>query len=143
MKNWFIKLKDCEELEYFFANKNSNEKAKDILEQSSQVNFTKADFISPGDLEEQIEKRSCVFFGDEPLDRPSVFTLQSNTLIQPAFNRRFDLLIQDLKNWEQKGFDVYLFAENPKQLERLRIIFEDLKSDIVFNQLPLLFMKDL
>jgi transcription-repair coupling factor (superfamily II helicase) len=59
--------------------------------------------------------------------------LQSNTLIQPAFNRRFDLLIQDLKNWEQKGFDVYLFAENPKQLERLRIIFEDLKSDIVFN----------
>jgi len=130
----YKKLKDCEEeLEYFFANKNSNEKAKDNSEQSSQVNFTKADFISSIDLENQIENRSCIFFGDEPVNRPSVFTLQSNTLIQPAFNRRFDLLIQDLKNWEQKGFDVYLFAENPKQLERLRIIFEDLKSDIVFN----------
>jgi transcription-repair coupling factor (superfamily II helicase) len=69
----------------------------------------------------------------KPIDSSSVFTLHSNTLIQPAFNRRFDLLIQDLKNWEQKGFEVYLFAENPKQLERLRIIFEDLKSDIVFN----------
>jgi transcription-repair coupling factor (superfamily II helicase) len=80
-----------------------------------------------------LKKRTCVFFGDEPVNRTSVFTLQSNTLIQPAFNRRFDLLIQDLKKWEQKGFDVYLFAENPKQLERLRIIFEDLKSDIVFN----------
>ena len=130
----YKKLKDCEEeLEYFFEHKNPNEKVKDNPEQSSQVNFTKADFISPVDLEKQIEKRSCVFFGDEPLDRPSVFTLQSNTLVQPAFNRRFDLLIQDLKNWEQKGFEVYLFAENPKQLERLRIIFEDLKSDIVFN----------
>jgi len=130
----YKKLKDCEEeLEYFFEHKNPNEKIKDNSEQSSQVNFTKADFISPGDLEKQIEKRSCIFFGDEPVNRASVFTLQSNTLVQPAFNRRFDLLIQDLKNWEQKGFEVYLFAENPKQLERLRIIFEDLKSDIVFN----------
>jgi transcription-repair coupling factor (superfamily II helicase) len=130
----YKKLKDCEEeLEYFFAQKNPAEKIKDNSEQSSQVNFAKTDFISPGDLEKQIEKRSCVFFGEEPVNRPSVFTLQSNTLVQPAFNRRFDLLIQDLKNWEQKGFDVYLFAENPKQLERLRIIFEDLKSDIVFN----------
>ena len=130
----YKKLKDCEEeLEYFFAHRNPNEKVKDNSEQLSQVNFTKADFISPGDLEKQIEKCSCVFFGDEPLERTSVFTLQSNTLVQPAFNRRFDLLIQDLKNWEQKGFDLYLFAENPKQLERLRIIFEDLKSDIVFN----------
>jgi len=130
----YKKLKDCEEeLEYFFANKNANEKAKDNSEQSSQVNFTKADFISSVDLENQIENRSCIFFGDEPVNRTSVFTLQSNTLVQPAFNRRFDLLIQDLKNWEQKGFDVYLFAENPKQLERLRIIFEDLKSNIVFN----------
>ncbi len=130
----YKKLKDCEEeLEYFFAQKNPNEKIKDNSEQSSQVNFTKTDFISPGDLEKQFETRSCVFFGEEPVNRLSVFTLQSNTLVQPAFNRRFDLLIQDLKNWEQKGFDVYLFAENPKQLERLRIIFEDLKSDIVFN----------
>jgi transcription-repair coupling factor (superfamily II helicase) len=130
----YKKLKDCEEeLEYFFENKNPDQKTKDNIDQSTQVNFTKADFILSCDLEKQIEKRSCVYFGDETIDSSSVFTLHSNTLIQPAFNRRFDLLIQDLKNWEQKGFDVYLFAENPKQLERLRIIFEDLKSDIVFN----------
>jgi len=130
----YKKLKDCEEeLEYFFENKIPDQKIKDNVDQSSQVNFTKGDFISSYDLEKQIERRSCVYFGEEPVNRSSVFTLQSNTLIQPAFNRRFDLLIQDLKNWEQKGFDVYLFAENPKQLERLRIIFEDLKSDIVFN----------
>jgi transcription-repair coupling factor (superfamily II helicase) len=134
----YKKLKDCEEeLKYFFENKNTNDpdnyREKDNPDQSSKVNFTKADFISSCNFKKQIEDRTCVYFGHEPIDRSSVFTLQSNTLIQPAFNRRFDLLIQDLKNWEQKGFDVYLFAENPKQLERLRIIFEDLKSDIVFN----------
>src|SRR6187399_1547426 len=75
----YKKLKDCEEeLEYFFEHKNPNEKVKDNSEQSSQVNFTKADFISSDNLEEQIEKRSCVFFGDEPTNRSSVFTLQSN-----------------------------------------------------------------
>jgi transcription-repair coupling factor (superfamily II helicase) len=130
----YKKLKDSEEeLEYFFENKGQDQKIKENVDQSSQVNFTKSDFISSNDLEKQIQHRSCVYFGDETIDSASVFTLHSNTLIQPAFNRRFDLLIQDLKNWEQKGFEVYLFAENPKQLERLRIIFEDLKSDIVFN----------
>jgi transcription-repair coupling factor (superfamily II helicase) len=130
----YKKLRDSEEeLEYFIENKGQDQKTKDNIDQASQVNFTRADFISSNDLEQQIQNRSCVYFGDETIDSSSVFTLHSNTLIQPAFNRRFDLLIQDLKNWEQKGFEVYLFAENPKQLERLRIIFEDLKSDIVFN----------
>jgi len=130
----YERLKDCEdELKYFFENKNTNEKVKDNSDQTLQVNFAKTDFILVSDFEKQIENRSCVYFGSEPANQSSLLTIQSNTRTQPAFNRRFDLLIQDLKNWEQKGFDVYLFAENPKQLERLRIIFEDLKSDIVFN----------
>ncbi len=56
-----------------------------------------------------------------------------NTKEQPAFNRQFELLINDLKNWESKGFTVNLFAENPKQLERLYTIFKDLKEEIHFN----------
>jgi transcription-repair coupling factor (superfamily II helicase) len=120
-----------EEADSFFDNKPSY-KTTDDSDQSLQVNFTRKDFIPADELEKQIKDRSCVYFGDEPND-DSVFSIQSNTRSQPAFNRRFDLLIKDLKDWERKGFTVYLFAENPKQLERLRIIFEDLKSDIVFN----------
>jgi transcription-repair coupling factor (superfamily II helicase) len=56
-----------------------------------------------------------------------------NTKSQPAFNRQFDLLIKDLKSWEAKGFELNLFAENPKQLERLYTIFRDLKEEIHFN----------
>jgi transcription-repair coupling factor (superfamily II helicase) len=125
-----IKLAD-EELETFFENK-TGRRPQDETDQILQANFTIKDFIPAVQLQKQIKDRSCVYFGDEPGD-PSVFVIQSNTKSQPAFNRRFDLLIQDLKSWEQKDFTVYLFAENPKQLERLQIIFEDLKSDIVFN----------
>ncbi|HET9745450.1 MAG TPA: DEAD/DEAH box helicase, partial [Chitinophagaceae bacterium] len=125
-----IKLAE-EELGAFFENKTEGRRP-DETDQALQANFTINDFIPASALQKQIRDRSCVYFGEEP-DDPSVFIIQSNTKTQPAFNRRFDLLIQDLKSWEQKGFTVYLFAENPKQLERLRIIFEDLKSDIVFN----------
>ena len=131
----YERLKDAEEeLDHFFGNKDAIERTRDTnSDQVQQVNFTKKDFISADIFEKQIENRSCVYFGHEPPDRAGLLTIQSNTKSQPAFNRRFDLLIDDLKNWELKGFTVYLFAENPKQLERLRTIFEDLKSDIVFN----------
>ena len=56
-----------------------------------------------------------------------------HTKAQPAFNRQFDLLMKDLKSWESKGFELHLFAENPKQLERLYTIFQDLKEAINFN----------
>ncbi|HEU4633283.1 MAG TPA: transcription-repair coupling factor, partial [Flavisolibacter sp.] len=52
---------------------------------------------------------------------------------QPAFNRQFEILMKDLKSWEQRGFHLNLFAENPKQLERLYTIFQDLKEEIHFN----------
>ena len=132
----YERLKDAEEeLDQFFENKQPGAKSKDnSSEQQQQVNFTRQDFISAEIFEEQLKTRSCVCFGNylESIHH-SPLTIHSNTKAQPAFNRRFDLLIADLKNWELKGFTVYLFAENPKQLERLRTIFEDLKSDIVFN----------
>jgi len=131
----YERLKDCkDEFDYFLANKNNTEKTKDSSsEQTVQVNLAEADFISNEDFEKQIANRSRVYFGNKPADQSSLLTIHSATRAQPAFNRRFDLLIEDLKSWEGKGFEVYLFAENPKQLERLRTIFEDLKSDIVFN----------
>ncbi|MGE5520007.1 MAG: transcription-repair coupling factor, partial [Candidatus Dadabacteria bacterium] len=52
---------------------------------------------------------------------------------QPAFNRQFDLLMKDLKQWESKHFDLYIFAENPKQLERLYSIFKDLHQELHFK----------
>ena len=70
-------------------------------------------------------------------DGPSPFVIEFHTRPQPAFNRQFDLLIKDLKSWEAKKFTLYLFAENPRQLERLHTIFEDLKAEIPFTPVPL------
>lgn len=62
--------------------------------------------------------------------------LQFATEEQPIFNRQFDLLIADLKKKIATQYTAYIFAENPKQLERLHSIFEDLNAGIQFVPIP-------
>jgi transcription-repair coupling factor (superfamily II helicase) len=60
---------------------------------------------------------------------------------QPVFNRNFSLLIQNIQSYIAKNYQVFIFAENSKQLERLRSIFEDLKVSIVFHPIPIAVSK--
>ena len=103
------------------------------------------DFITADNAFIQLNKFSIIEFGQNsmqginPLLGPSYplpTQLLFSTKQQPAFNRQFDLLIKDLKNWITKGFTIYLFADNPRQLERLHTIFEDLKAEIPFIPIP-------
>ncbi len=92
----------------------------------------KEEFISAKDLMEDLQSKHVIYFGHK---QPSGFGIEIpfHTMGQPAFNRQFDLLINDLKSWEKKGFALNLFAENPKQLERLYTIFKDLNEEIHFT----------
>ena len=94
-------------------------------------NVTANDFISSDSLKNELSKKHLVEFGYQ--SHLADFEIEFETKEQPAFNRQFDLLIKDLKSWEAKKFELYIFAENPKQLERLQSIFDDLKAEIVFN----------
>ncbi|HZH94354.1 MAG TPA: DEAD/DEAH box helicase, partial [Flavisolibacter sp.] len=107
------------------------EEDEDALEKRT---VTPDDFVTTTDFFEQLDKRHLVYFGHERPDE-FVFELGFNTKEQPPFNRQFDRLIADLKAWESKKFALHLFAENPKQLERLYSIFTDLKEEIHFNPL--------
>ncbi|HYK56708.1 MAG TPA: CarD family transcriptional regulator, partial [Flavisolibacter sp.] len=90
------------------------------------------EFVTASSFFDELQQRHTVYFG-HPRPVAAVFEIEFGTREQPAFNRQFDLLINDLKSWEGKGFELHLFAENPKQLERLYTIFQDLKEEINFN----------
>ena len=96
---------------------------------------TEADFIGAEALDAQINLRHRVEFGHSP-SQPGLHEIEFHTKEQPAFNRQFDMLIKDLKSREAKKYDIYLFAENPKQLERLHTIFTDLKAEIQLTPVP-------
>lgn len=86
-------------------------------------------------LEHYFAQRTLIAFGlSKSLPgNSSFFALEFFTKEQPAFNRNFDMLVQDLLQWEAKQFRCFIFSENPRQLERLQAIFDDLKSTIVFE----------
>jgi transcription-repair coupling factor (superfamily II helicase) len=50
--------------------------------------------------------------------------LKFNTAPQPAFNKNFELLAQDIASHIERGYTVALMSENKKQFDRLRNIFE-------------------
>ncbi|MFN5327070.1 MAG: transcription-repair coupling factor [Bacteroidota bacterium] len=94
------------------------------------------DFTPADEFEKSLASFTCVECGlNRTIQKPS-FEIAFDVVDQPAFNRQFDLLIKDLKTHESAKHPVYIFAENPKQLERLYSIFSDLKAEISFIPIP-------
>jgi transcription-repair coupling factor (superfamily II helicase) len=66
----------------------------------------------------------CKMNGSKPI------FLQSKP--QPSFNKNFDLLIRSMHDWQASGYEVYICSDNPKQLDRLAAIFNELKSNVAW-----------
>lgn len=132
--NWQLmvdRYRDNEDnLQLFLA---SSPPAAPSQEQDEKVREPQADDFTPYEYWEKALQSFHLleFASTATLPDPSLsyaFDVQP----QPAFNRKFDLLIKDLKTHEQKQHPIFIFAENPKQLERLHSIFSDLKAEIAF-----------
>ena len=48
-----------------------------------------------------------------------------NTKPQPAFNKQFDLLIENFHQNSEKGYTNYLFCDSQKQADRFHDIFDE------------------
>ena len=55
-----------------------------------------------------------------------------DTLPQPTFNKNFELLIEDLQQNIGEGYKIYILADQVKQTDRLKAIFDDKESGIQF-----------
>ena len=82
-------------------------------------------------LTKAIDQSSTIEIGNK-----SVFnqydTIHFDTLPQPTFNKNFDLLIDDLQQRTQDGYRIYILADQVKQTDRLKAIFDDKQSGIQF-----------
>jgi transcription-repair coupling factor (superfamily II helicase) len=115
------------------ARKTSRQEDEDELNEKTEI--SENDFVCAAVLEKQIEQRHIIEFGNKVYfskGNEIQFSIQQ----QPAFNRQFKLLIENLKSFETKKYNIYLFAENPKQLERLHSIFSDQNTEINFVPIP-------
>ncbi|MFO7369094.1 MAG: transcription-repair coupling factor, partial [Bacteroidales bacterium] len=66
---------------------------------------------------------------------PDSVQLSFNTLPQPAFNKNFNLLADDLLILTENEYKNYILSDSEKQIERLTAIFHDINKSIRFTPL--------
>ncbi len=111
------------------------------VEQDDQLlrELTIQDFEEADLWQEKLELHHLIEWseGESPAsgnDQVTVIPFQTEP--QPVFNRNFEILTSHLQKQASSGYTVYIFAENARQLERLRSIFEDSKANISFVPIP-------
>lgn len=95
--------------------------------------ITQDDFLTSDHIMKEMQQKNLVEIGKKYFANQQISFRISQ---QPAFNRQFTLLIKDLQQYETKNYQLFIFAENPRQLERLHSIFTDQGTEIKFVPVP-------
>ena len=75
---------------------------------------------------------------DNIKERPSVAEVRFATAPQPKFNKKFDVLADDIAASNAKGYKTYILSENKAQIERLDNIFHQMgHGNTVIDSIPL------
>ncbi len=100
---------------------------KVVLEPSQLFNTGESIIKNLGDL-------SCIEFGSKYL-LEARHTYEFNSSAQPSFNKNFELLAANLLEQQELGYINFISAEQPRQVERLHGIFEEIHPEIKFQSL--------
>ncbi|WP_452230813.1 transcription-repair coupling factor [Lacinutrix sp. MEBiC02404] len=91
-------------------------------------------------LKKQFLDFNIVEFGSTSVMSNAVETSQPiefKTTPQPAFNKNFDLLIENLNSNHNKGFTNYIACVSEQQAKRFHDIFEDVEQDVSYKTIVL------
>lgn len=95
-------------------------------------------YLKPEEAEKSFDEALVVEFGQRfhyaTPDESLTFAMRP----QPMFNKKFELLVQHLREAEDRGFQNFILSENPKQIQRLeRIFFELCPSNQPLRFIPI------
>ena len=82
-------------------------------------------FYNSLNLISDLNKFSTIEFKKEINNQISFLTVP-----QPAFNKRFNLLIENLTNYSNKGYKIVIFCSSKNQIKRFNEIFEKIENTI-------------
>ena len=93
-------------------------------------------YFHPSDLKEEIVHQRIIEWGPD-FHFKADKTIQFDFLPQPSFNKNFDLLREDLVNRTAQHYSNLIFSNQPKQIDRLYQIFEDIGGGVDFSPMPI------
>jgi transcription-repair coupling factor (superfamily II helicase) len=93
-------------------------------------------YLHPTEMQKQLEELPIVEWGAD-YHFSAKETIHFSFQPQPSFNKNFDLLKSDLIARQELGFTNLIFSNQPKQIERLYQIFEDIGGEVKFEPMHL------
>lgn len=112
--------------------------SKELLEQGmdDEARFvSEKSFTTPDEMRRFLQAATVVEWGISSFLSPTQ-TISYNGKPQPVFSKNFEMLIANLKDNSLANISNYIFADNPKQLNRFTHIFEDLKANVAWMAVP-------
>ncbi|MGB1040432.1 MAG: transcription-repair coupling factor, partial [Flavobacteriales bacterium] len=88
-------------------------------------------YINSQEFEKELNDFQLVEFGNE--NYFGTKTIQFQQSPQPSFNKKFDLLAQNLKENTLAEYQNFIFSDNPTQVQRLEDIFDDIEKEAEFT----------
>ena len=89
-------------------------------------------FENQTSFQQKIKSFLSIEFGNRfALSDSTSFDLPSSP--QPAFNKNFELLANNLIEHQAQGYSNFIAADMPKQLDRLKEIFEEIHPELTFQ----------
>ncbi|WP_053970599.1 transcription-repair coupling factor [Mangrovimonas sp. ST2L15] len=107
------------------------EKAKEAFEKlSKDIKHAQPEelFCHSKLLKQQLLDFNLVEFGTSSLFSNQADPILFNTSPQPSFNKQFDLLIENLDEYHQKGYTNYIACVSEQQAKRFHDIFDDISA---------------
>ena len=112
-----------------FALRKVAEVRKKVLEQAEteeEARTLASRVTSRQILLKDLEKSSIVVWRDNIRERRATHTITFNTAPQPAFNRNFEMLADDIRWNNERGYTTSILSHNKAQMERLNNIFHQI-----------------
>ena len=85
----------------------------------------------------ELAERRCTIEINDKSSFPNYSKIAFDTVPQPVFHKQFDLLTEDIRRHQEEGYQIYILAEQKKQLDRLEAIFENTEYRVQNTDCPL------
>ena len=93
-----------------------------------------AKLLSGAEFTKEIKRFTCAEFGQRQFfghSHSKLVTFQTSH--QPVFHKNFDMLAENLMDYQNFGFTNYILSSNVSQTDRLQAIFDDKGLDVHFR----------
>ncbi len=90
-------------------------------------------FVDSALLKSQLQDFSLVEINSAKNDISTALDVTFNTKPQPSFNKKFDLLIENLNENREAGFTNYIFCSTEQQAKRFHDIFDEVDQTVHYQ----------